>query len=762
MNKERKFLSDLKLYSDYLGYRDDVGRYETWEEAVDNVLDTHRQKYSHVVKELEPYLKYAGDAYKERRFLGSQRMLQFRGEDIFKHEFRGYNCLVTYADKPSFLGNAFYLLLCGCGVGVNMMTPFVSRLPAVQSRTKGTKTHVVEDSIEGWAEAAHILVNSYLAYGSSEKFRQYNGYVIKFDYSLVRPKGSKVGRRFKAPGPDGLQKSFEAIETLMNSYVEDFEKPFKSIIAYDIFMHLSDAVLSGGVRRSASSIIISPEDEELINAKTGNWREKHRQRERSNNSVGLLKHQFTKEEFRAFLEMTQGQSDIGFVFLNNIFEILNPCFEISFVPLLFDYSREDIKLRIQQSDITLLDEGLVSTGIQCCNLNEGNGQMCKTKDDLFRMVRAEAILGTCQAGFTNFKHLEDCLEETIAISEYESLLGVSISGWCNQPWLFDAEVLEEAVKIVKATNEEVAAILGIRPAARLTTVKPSGNSAVVLGCASGIHPEHSKRYFRVMQLNKDTETAIWLKENMPIILEDGVYSSTESDFAAFVPIENEDGTLYKNDLQGISHLEKIRLVKKHWVNPGTVDERAICPGTSHNVSNTVIIDDRDAITEYLFEHQDDFTAVSFISLYGDKDYNQTPNTSVLTFEEITALYGKGSLFASGIIVDGLHYFNGNLWDACEHVLYNKTPYGTRDQVLLRSSWIKRAKKFAKNYFKGNLEKMIYCLKDVHLCHKWETIKREMKEVDFTEILKEPQYIELDTMGAQACSGGACEIVTLGK
>lgn len=761
MDKERKFLSDLKLYSDYLGYREDLERYETWDEAVEDVLNTHRKKFNKSVTELEPYLKFAGELYKQKKFLGSQRMLQFRNGDLFKHEFRGYNCLVTYADRPSFLGNAFYLLLCGCGVGINMMLPFVSRLPYVKSRTKGTITHVVEDSIEGWAEAAHILINSYLATGSSEKFAKYNSYVIKFDYSLIRPKGSKVGRRFKAPGHEGLQKSFEAIETLMNRYVEDEPKPFKSILAYDVFMFLSDAVLSGGVRRSACSIIISPEDEELINAKVGNWREHNRQRERSNNSVGLLRHTFSEEEFKDFLRKIDGQSDIGFVFMNNIYEIFNPCFEIGFTPLFFDYSNETIKQRIMESDITLLDTGEVRTGIQCCNLTEGNGSACKTKEDFFNMVKAEAIMGTLQAGYTNFAHIEDCLEETIAISEHEALLGVSISGWCNQPWLFDEKILEEGAALAKKINEEVAAIIGIRPSARITTVKPSGNSSVILGCASGIHPEHSRRYFRVMQLNKETETAKWLEEHLPLLIEDGVYSSTNSDYAVFVPIENKGNTLFKNELQGIKHLEKIRLVKKHWVNAGTVPERGIVPSSTHNVSNTVIIDDQDAITSYIYENQDDFTAVSFISLYGDKDYNQTPFTSVLSFEEITSRYGKASLFASGLIVDGLHYFNQNLWEACEHVLYNKSPIGTREQVLLKSSWIKRAKKFAKNYFKGDITEMLYCLKDVHLCHKWETIKRDMKEVDFTEILNEPAYTDLDTMGAVSCAGGSCEIVTLG-
>lgn len=763
--KGRKFLSDLKLYSDYLGWREADGRYETWEEAVTEVFDTHRTKYADKMKELKPYMAFAESLYKEKWFLASQRNLQFRGEDIFKHEFRLYNCLVMYADKVSFLGNAFYLLLCGCGVGINMMLPFVNRLPQLVARTKGTKTFVIEDNIEGWADAAHALISSYSTEAVDEEFQPYQGYQLKFDYSLIRPRGARVGRRFKAPGPDGLKKALESAERLLDSYVDVYPKPFKSILAYDVFMYFADAVLSGGVRRAACSIICSPEDKDLVYAKSGNWKDTNPQRQRSNNSVGLIRGQFTKDDFDTFLRLNQGMSDIGFVFMNHIFEIFNPCFEIGFTPLFFDWGRVDLVERIKRNDITVLDEG-VRTAIQCCNLNEGNGAKCHTKEDLFAMVKAEAITGTLQAGYTNFRHLrgKHILDDTIAVSQKESLLGISLAGFANSPWLYDAAVLEEAATIAVEMNEKVASILGINPAARITTMKPGGNGPIVLMCTSGIKGEHAMRYFRVMQLNKDTETAKWLEVNMPFLLEESTYNDLGTDYVVFVPVENEGPTILKEDLLGVVHLEKIKLLMDHWIKPGTKPERAIIPGTSHNVSNTVIIDDYAAIRDYIYEHQDSFTAVSFMSQFGDKDYNQCPETSVLTLQEVVTKYGNGALLASGLIVDALHEFDDNLWDACEYALHSdpkkegyKKLRGHRREVLLKRDIIKRFKKFARNYFKGNLQQAIYCLKDVHLFHKWQTIMRDFKEVDFTEILTQPKYIEVDTMGAAACAGGACEV-----
>lgn len=757
-NQGRKFLSELKLYSDFLGWNDELGRYETWEEATHEVFNTHRVKYEKHLDLLKPHLDFAEEKYREKYFLAAQRNLQFRGDDIFKHEFRMFNCLTMFADKPSFFGNAFYLLLCGCGVGVNMMLPFVQRMPKIQKRTKGTKKFVISDDIEGWSTAAHVLISSYLA--TNPIYKEYQGYEIVFDYSNIRPRGAKVGRRFKAPGHEGLKNAFEKIERLLENYLSGSIAPkeFISILIYDIFMHISDAVLSGGVRRSACSIIVSPEDTAMIYAKSGNWRKDNPQRARSNNSVGLIRGKFTKEQFNFYLELNNGTSDIGFVFLNHIFEVLNPCFEIGFTPLYFDFKRQDIVERILLSDTTLLDEGLVTTAIQCCNLNEVNGAKCKTKKEFLDAVRAATITGTLQAGYNDFGYIADILYETIAVSKKEALLGISITGWTNSPWLFDADVLKEAAELVVKVNEEIAAIIGINPSARSTTVKPAGTSSVILGCASGIHPEHSKNYFRVMQLNKETETGKYLIENMPFLIEEGVHSENNTDYAVFVPIENEDGTMYKDDLQGVKHLELIKLVMENWVQPGKVESRCIVPTTSHNVSNTVIIDDYNAITNYIYENQDYFTAVSFLSKFGDKDYNQSPNTSVLSFEEIHERYGDGSLFASGLIVDGLHAFQDNLWEACEAVLDKDIKLtGNRYSVFEKKEWVRRAKKFAKNYFKSDINEMIYCLKDVHLLHKWKTINRDFKTVDFTKILTQPSYIDIDTIGAVSCAGGQCEL-----
>lgn len=737
-NKGKIFLSELKLYSDYLKWKDDIGRYETWEEAVDSILETHITKYGDIILPLVAKVKHS---LYNKEILASQRSLQYRGEQIHKHNTRMYNCSTTYCNNPDVFSKGFYVLLSGAGLGISMRKKFTSQLPNIHKRDKGTLLYTIEDSIEGWADAVNALISSYCQHPSLPT--KYLRHKIVFDYNKIRPKGAYISGGFRAPGSEGLRQSLERVEKLLdNETLTNDTVHFRGIVAYDIIMHLADAVLSGGVRRSATNILIDKDDAELINAKMGNWRIENPQRARSNNSVGLIRDKFTKEEFKYFVELNKGDNDIGFVFTDDDNVIFNPCFEICFS--FYD--------KIKNSKTAVF---------QFCNLNEiiaSNQTDDKGNFDektFYKSCENAAILGTFQAGYNDFPYLG---KETNDIVLGESLLGISITGWMAMPELFNDEILREGVRIIKETNEKVAAIIGINPAARLTCVKPSGNASVIGATPSGIHAEHSRRYFRIMQLNKETDTAKWLEQNMPIVLEESKWSANNSDYVVYTPIENDAKTILKEELHGIKHLELIRMVQDSWVKPGTITERGYSENSMHNVSNTVIVDNIEEIVDYLYANQNAFTAVSFIEATGDKDYTQAPFTSVLTTQQLFEKYGDGAIFMSGLIVDGLHYFNNDLWKATEFILDNNLGLeGTRDSVILRKDWIRRVKKFAKNYFKGSLQDTIYCMKDVHLWHKWNNITREFREVNFSEILTKPVYNDISNYASVACSGNSCEI-----
>ena len=728
----RKFLSETKFYEAYSRYIEEDGRYESWDEAVDRVIGMHEGYYKNKGNEISEYFEEARQAYKEQRVLGAQRALQFGGEQLLKHQMRMYNCTSSYADRPAFFGEVFYILLCGAGAGFSVQKHHIAKLPQLQQRTKQAKGYVVEDSIEGWASALDVLMSSYFVGGG--KYPEFESRRVFFDLSQIRPKGSKISGGFKAPGPEGLRRSLDKIEHLLQGIVIDSKEPknIRPIDVYDITMHAADAVLSGGVRRSATICLFSPDDEEMMNAKTGSWYMDNPQRGRSNNSAVIVRDKTTPEQFGKIMESVKQFGEPGFVFVESTEHTTNPCVEIGMFPQMDNKS-----------------------GWQGCNLTEINGGMCNTEEDFYKACRAASILGTLQAGYTEFKFLDETSKK---IFDREALLGVSITGWMNNPGiLFDPKVLEKGAKIVKEINKEIAEKLGINPAARTTCVKPSGNASVLLQTASGIHAEHSNMYIRNVQMNKESEITQAIQKANPYMVEESVWSQGGTDVVVSFPIIPHKESILKDELIGVTHLEKVKLAQKYWVNSGTNEDLCADKGIRHNVSNTIIVEDWDEVEKYVFENRHSFAGISFLSMSGDKDYNQAPNTAVITAKEMVKKYDTAAVFASGMVVDALKCFR-NLWDACS------TAQGFGEDISLESAenamkqdWVRRFNQFAENYTKNDIQKAEHCLKDAYLLHKWNKIQKNLKPIEWKDDLTAKKYVDVDTLAAAACAGGACEI-----
>ena len=728
----RAFLSETKFYDGYSRFKDEENNYETWDEAVDRVLSMHENTYSNKLNKLQSYIEEARVAYKEKRVLGAQRALQFGGDQLMKHQMRMYNCTSSYADRPEFFGEYFYILLCGAGAGFSVQNHHVAKLPKIQQRTKQAKGYIVEDSIEGWASALDVLMSSYFVGGG--KHPDYEGRRVFFDLSQIRPKGAKISGGFKAPGPEGLRRTLDKIEHMLQGLVMDAKEPIdmRPITVYDIAMHAADAVLSGGVRRSATICLFSPEDDEMMTAKTGNWFMDNPQRGRSNNSAVIVRDEATPETFKKIMESVKSFGEPGFYFTTSKEHTTNPCVEIGMFP---QYKGK--------------------SGWQGCNLTEINGGMCTSEESFLQACRAAAILGTMQAGYTDFKFISDTSKK---IFDREALLGVSITGWMNNPKiLFDEKILKKGANIVKKVNKEVASIIGINPAARTTCVKPSGNASVLLQTASGIHAEHSPMYIRNIQMNKESEITQAIAKSNPFMVEESVWSAGGTDVVVSFPIVPKKGSMFKDDLHGVKHLELVKKAQKYWVVAGTNEDLCADKGIHHNVSNTIIVDDWDEVEKYVYKNRYSFSGISFLSPTGDKDYNQAPNTQVIDAEQMVAKYDQGAIFASGMVVDALKVYD-NLWTACS------TAMGMGEDLSVESSensakkdWVRRFERFAQNYLDGDMKKTEYCLKDAYLLHKWEKIQSNLKQVEWENDLTEKVYTDVDTLAAAACAGGACEI-----
>lgn len=445
MTKTAKLMADAKFYESYARYLDELNRYETWEEAVARVMNMHRTKYSAVMKpELDDLIKFAQDSYSKKEILGAQRALQFGGEQLLNKHAKMYNCTTSYVDRSDFFKEAFWLMLCGCGIGFSVQQRHIKSLPSIALRTKQTKTFVVEDSIEGWADAIGVLMSSFFVEDSP-----YSGRKVYFDTTNIRPKGAEISGGFKAPGAEPLDKALKLVEKLIKDSLANGDIRLKSITVYDIVMHIADAVISGGVRRAATICLFSHDDHDMITAKTGDWFVSNPQRGRSNNSAVLLRDTTQFEEFNSIMLSVQHSGEPGFVWTDDLDILFNPCVEVG----MYAYTSDG------------------RSGWQMCNLTEQNGAMSNDLETFLRQCKAASILGTLQAGYTDFNYLSAATKEIV---DREALIGVGITGWMNNPdVLFDLDNQKLGAEEVKKWNKIVSDLIGINQAARTTVVKPS-------------------------------------------------------------------------------------------------------------------------------------------------------------------------------------------------------------------------------------------------------------------------------------------------
>ena len=293
-------LQDYTFISRYARWDKEKQRRETWKEAVERVRSMMLKRYPLA----ETEINFAYDMMYQKKILGSQRALQFGGPAAEKINARIYNCVSSYCDRPRFFQECLWLLLCGCGAGFSVQKHHVAKLPRFSpSRIKNSlgkkKRFVIPDTIEGWSDALGVLLSSYF---DDPVFPEYYSYNITFDYSKIRPKGSMLSSGVgRAPGSEGLKNAISKIRSLLDRCIKGGQKKLKPIDAYDIVMHSADAVLSGGVRRSATISIFSSDDEEMAKSKTGNWFTENPQRGRANNSALLIRNETTKAEFESLM-----------------------------------------------------------------------------------------------------------------------------------------------------------------------------------------------------------------------------------------------------------------------------------------------------------------------------------------------------------------------------------------------------------------------------------------------------------------------------
>jgi ribonucleoside-diphosphate reductase alpha chain len=562
-------LSKITIYSKYSKYIPESNRREDWDEIIDRTMLMHCKKYP----KLEEEIIHIFERYvKSKLVLPSMRSLQFAGKPIELFPNRIMNCAATPIDDTKVFRELMFLLMGGTGVGYSVQHSHIKKLPTIK-KPIGKLRYVVQDSIIGWAEAVDILMNAYF-YGSRAP---------EFDFQDIRPRGTPLKTSGgRAPGPEELQKSLEAIRTILDKV--KYGGMLTSIQIHDICCHIAAAVLSGGIRRSAMICLFDFDDESMLNAKSGNWLEENPQRQYANNSAMTLRYKIRKKDVLAYITRIKdtGFGEPGLYFANDYNSLCNPCAEASVCN-------------------------------NFCNLTTFNMSVVESNDDLYEFAAAAAFIGTLQAGYTDFVYLRPIWKEK---TEEEALLGVSCTGVARKD-LFDFDFIG-AAKQVKEVNKQVAKEIGINPAYRGTVNKPEGTSSAVLNTLSGIHAGEAKYGIRRTRYMYDEPIIEYLEKIMPDLIETDVYDSNKKVLS--LPFHLSDNAILKENETAIELLERVKFMSLNWVKPGHRKGH-----NGHSVSATISVRDNewDEVAEWMWKNRNDYNGLSILPYDGGK-YKQAP------------------------------------------------------------------------------------------------------------------------------------------
>jgi len=574
--------------SRYARWVDSKNRRETWEETVSRYVEFFSKKCPQIDAAT---MEEVREAILNLEVLPSMRALMTAGKALERDNVAGYGCAYAAVDHPRIFDEIMYILMNGTGVGFSVDRAAVNQMPPVPDEFfKTDTTIVVKDSKIGWASSFRELISLL-----------YAGQIPTWDVSQVRPAGARL-KTFggRASGPEPLVKLFKFV-------IEVFQKAagrkLTSLECHDICCKIADVVVVGGVRRSALLSLSNLSDDRMRGAKSGQWWLLNPQRGLANNSAIYTEKPEPGIFMKEWLSLYESKSGERGIFNrmsakrsatlsgrrdpNHDFGA-NPCVEINLRPNQF------------------------------CNLTEVVIRPWDTVESLAKKIRIATIMGTMQATLTNFRYLRAIWKKNV---EEERLLGVSLTGIADNTLTNGKQghdVLADALDTLKTyaieVNAEFAALLGINPAAAITTVKPSGTGSQLVDSGSGIHAWHSAEFIRrVRGDKKDPLSKMLFMEGIPA--EDDAMKPNDMWVFSFPRKAPEDAVL-RNDRTALEQLEMYLTYKENW--------------TDHNVSITVSVRENEwlAVGAWVYDHFDQVGGISFLP-YDGGSYVQAP------YEEIT-------------------------------------------------------------------------------------------------------------------------------
>ena len=544
--------------SRYARYLPEFKRREEWDETV--------ERYASFMWE-DTKLVNVAMAILDMEVMPSMRAFMTAGLALGKDHAAGYNCSYLPVNRMRAFDETLYVLMCGVGVGFSVERQYIADLPEVSENFFDTDTVItVRDSKIGWASAYKELLSML-----------WSGMIPKWDMSKVRASGARlVTFGGRASGPEPLDRLFRVTTEILRGAAG---RKLTSVECHDIMNYIGEAVIVGGVRRTAEISLSNHSDERMRNAKMGNWVAENPQRALSNNSICYTERPDVGAFMREWVAIHQSGSGERGIF-----------------------NRQACKNMVPERRDSDWDFGtnpcseIVLRPNQFCNLSEVVARPGDSIESLAEKVEMATIIGTLQSTLTNFRYLSARWRKN---TEEERLLGVSITGIYDCPALYNSTASELNKLRDKAieTNKKWAKKLHINESTAITCIKPSGTVSQLVDSASGIHPRYNDYYIRrVRNDKKDPLSQTVIDSGVPYNTDPYNKSAWVFDF----PMKAPNKAITRKDITPLSQLE---LWKHFALN--------YC---EHKPSMTCYVGDKDwpEVGGWVWKHFDIINGISFL------------------------------------------------------------------------------------------------------------------------------------------------------
>jgi ribonucleoside-triphosphate reductase (thioredoxin) len=566
-------LGEFVYYRTYSKWIPEENRRETWIETVNRYMDFMKENLGKKLKENE-YAEVRESILKQEA-MPSMRLLQFAGKAARATNVCAYNCSFIAPTKWKDFSEVMYISMCGTGVGYSVQSENIQQLPQIKRQTgKMLPVHVIEDSKEGWCDAYTLGLETWAG-----------GKDIKFDFSKLRPAGARLATMGgKSSGPDPLR---QLMVFSRNKILSRQGRRLRNIDAHDMLCMIAQIVVAGGVRRSAMISLSDLDDNEVRDAKKGQFYLTEPQRSLSNNSAVYEEKPSSDDFLEEWIALMKSGSGERGIFNSGSLKKTLPARRLTQFP------EEDFP----QLGTNPCGE-IILQSKQFCNLSEVVARADDTEESLMRKIRVATILGTYQSSLTYFPYLSKEWKEHC---EAERLLGVSITGVWDSPLTRKPEVLQKLKKETIRINKQFAKRFGIGESTCITCNKPSGNLSQTVDCSSGIHPRHAPFYIRRVRIaSTDALYKMLRDQGIPFSPEVGQSPDNATTYVIDFPVKAPGGSIFKNDLTALEQLESWKMFKENY--------------TEHNPSTTISIGEDEWITvaHWLYQNWDIIGGLSFL------------------------------------------------------------------------------------------------------------------------------------------------------